>query len=480
MSKLVNDYGPKAFFDYFEEITAIPRGSGNEKAISDYLVSFAEQHGLFYHRDEVNNVFIRKEASKGSENAPAVLLQGHTDMVCEKNAGVSHDFLTDPIPVYRDGDYLTADGTTLGADDGTAVAFMLTALSDDSFPHPTIECLFTVEEETGLIGAQKFDETNVTAKYMINLDADPEGTLLVSCAGGMHCRLKRQVSFVPFTGEAVKISVRGLAGGHSGASIHEKRMNANKLMGRILAQLNDSQPLLLCSIKGGSKDNAIPREAEAIVSVKEIGGAVALLQEMEKTIKEELSPLDSGFSLLAERITAPACSMTKEDTDKIIFAIIAAPNGVLSMSSHINGLVESSVNLGVITTENNMVSFTFSPRSSLESKQDETQLILKLLAENCGFSFSSDSRYPGWAFEENSKLRPLACEVYRELFGKELKVEAIHAGLECGLIKDKLPDLDIISTGVDVYDIHTPDEKLYIPSVEKVWKLVKSLLEKLS
>jgi len=477
MSKFVNDYQPAAFFDYFEEITAIPRGSGNEKEISDYLVTFAEKHGLFCVKDDINNVFIRKEATPGYENAPAVLLQGHTDMVCEKNAGVEHDFLKDPIPMYRDGDYLKAKGTTLGADDGTAVAFMMAALTDETLQHPTLECLFTVEEETGLTGAAGFDPHIITAKYMINLDADPEGTLLVSCAGGMRCRMKRTLSFAPAHGEGVSVAIRGLAGGHSGASIHEKRMNANKLLGRLLAELKGEMELHLCKISGGSKDNAIPREAEAVFVCDDAEKAVNLLKTMEAVVKEELSSFDENFSLAVEKVSVPAMMMSEADTAAIISVILLAPNGVLSMSSHIEGLVESSVNLGVITQKDGTLTITFSPRSSLESKQDETKTILHTLADRCGFSFSADSRYPGWAFEPESTLRPLACEQYKKLFGVDMKVEAIHAGLECGLIKAKLPNLDIISTGVDVWDIHTPDERLYIPSVEKVWKLLVAILE---
>ena len=467
---------PEAFFRFFQEISAIPRGSGNEKALGDYLVGFALSHHLECTRDEVGNVLIRKPAFPSARVEDAVLIQGHMDMVCEKNVGTVHDFMKDPIElVERDG-FLYAQGTTLGADNGVAVAYMLAILDDDSLLHPDLECLFTVQEETGLIGAERFDASPIQAKLMINLDSGPDDTLLISCAGGMRTHLMKQFTPVPFSGEAMLISIRGLAGGHSGDDIGKCRGNAIKLIGRVLLNLLEETAICISSISGGGKDNAIPRECDAVIAAADPKAVQGIVEKLETVIKEELGVKDGGFRLRCETCEAPAVMMDGKSSKEMIALLNLAPNGVLTMSPRMAGLVESSCNLGLIVTEGSEVTLTFAPRSSVESLQDDTGLKLELLAKTFGCSYSHDSRYPGWQYEPQSKLREIFAQCYRELNGGTMKMEAIHAGLECGLIKAKKPDLDIVSTGPVIYDFHTPNEHLDLESCFRLWKLLKKVL----
>lgn len=475
MSDLLNRE-PKAFFRYFKEISAIPRGSGNEKALGDYLVGFALSHNLECTRDKVGNVLIRKPAFPSARVDDAVLIQGHMDMVCEKNVGTVHDFMKDPIKlVERDG-FLYAQGTTLGADNGVAVAYMLAILDDDSLLHPDLECLFTVQEETGLIGAERFDASPIRAKLMINLDSGPDDTLLISCAGGMRTHLTKTFACVPFSGEALRISVRGLAGGHSGDDIGKCRGNAIKLIGRVLLNLSEETAICLASICGGGKDNAIPRECDAVIASADPEAVQRIVGNLETIIKEELGVKDGGVRLSCESCDMPSGMMDSRDSKELIALLNLAPNGVLTMSPRMEGLVESSCNLGVIVTEGSEVTLTFAPRSSVESLQDDTQLKLELLAKIFGCSYCHDSRYPGWQYEPQSKLREIFAQCYRELNGSTMKMEAIHAGLECGLIKAKKPVLDIVSTGPAIYDFHTPNEHLDLESCFRLWKLLKKVL----
>lgn len=475
MSDLLNRE-PKAFFRYFREISAIPRGSGNEKALGDYLVGFALCHNLECTRDEVGNVLIRKPAFPSARVEDAVLLQGHMDMVCEKNVGTVHDFMKDPIELIERDGFLYAKGTTLGADDGVAVAYMLAILDDDELLHPDLECLFTVQEETGLIGAERFDASPIRAKMMINLDSGPDDTLLISCAGGMRTHLTKKFTSVPFSGEAMRISVRGLAGGHSGDDIGKCRGNAIKLVGRMLLNLSEETAICLSSICGGGKDNAIPRECDVVIAAADPQSVRRIVENLETVIKKELGVKDSGFRLSCESCEPPSEMMDGKDSKEMITLLNLAPNGVLTMSPRMEGLVQSSCNLGVIVTEGSKVILTFAPRSSVESLQDDTQLKLELLAKTFGCSYDHDSRYPGWQYEPQSKLREIFAQCYRELHGGTMKMKAIHAGLECGLIKAKKPNLDIVSTGPVIYDFHTPNEHLDLESCLRLWKLLKKVL----
>ncbi len=469
----LSDWEPKEFFVYFAKISAIPRGSGNEAGIADYLEAFAKEHGLTCLRDQIHNVMIKKPGSKDKQALPAVLLQGHTDMVCEKNAATVHDFEKDPIELVLDGDKLRANGTTLGADNGVAVAMMLSILADDTLVHPPLECLFTSQEEVGLVGAHAVDGSWITASTMVNLDSGPENTAIVSCAGGMRVDWTKRIAPEKASGEALKISLTGLMGGHSGSCINRHRANSIKLMGRILQAL---PPFHLVSIEGGSKENAIPRECFVLLTTQHPVELIDAAKAMAQTIRLELGEPDKGFQVTVDKTDDVKEQMSSKDTKDIVSLLMIAPSGVLSMSPSMEDLVETSVNLGIIKTQGNVVLFTFSPRSSVESKQDETETRLRLLGEAFLCDVRAYNRYPGWKYNPDSKARTILQEVYRGLFGSEINIEAIHAGLECGLLYSKAPQLDIIATGAEEHDVHTPDEWLYLPSVDRLYRIVTGLL----
>ena len=477
MQKVTKGHEPRAALGYFEAISAIPRGSGNEKGIADYLEAFGKARGFYVYRDAMHNVFIRKPASPGSEGKPAVLLQGHTDMVCEKNNDVQHDFLNDPIQLQVVGDILRADGTTLGADNGMAVAYMLAMLADDTLQHPTLECLFTVQEETGLYGAQAFDCKQITARNMINIDAGPEGNAIVSCAGGMRIDMEKKLAQQPFAGQALTLTLKGLMGGHSGAEIHQYRGNANRLMGRILAHIDGVH---LLDMAGGNKENAIPRECVANIAVPDAAKAQGQIEAMAAVILRELPGEDQGFEVLIEQAPARESMATADDTHSVIAMLCLVPNGVIAMSRQMEGLVECSSNLGIVKTQGDVVQLALSPRSCTESLQDDTELRMQLLAQALGFTCTTRSRYPGWAYEKDSPLRTLLCEVYSELTGKDMQIAAVHGGLECGLIKSNVPALDIVAIGPDNKNAHTPDEQLNMKSAQRVWELLCAMVERLA
>lgn len=476
---IIKGYSPEKLFYLFEEITKIPRGSGNEEAIAKWIENFAKERGLFCIRDSVNNVFVRKEATKGYENEPAVLLQGHTDMVCEKNSDVDFDFLKDSINIYIDENgFLRARGTTLGADNGVAVAMMLALLDGECAEHPAIECLFTVEEETGLDGAKAFDYSVVKARRMINLDSEDDGEVVVGCAGGNFHKITLPLTLCDFSGTAVKISVGGLMGGHSGANIDSGRANANKLLGRALLQIGAVSPVNLVSIAGGSKDNAIPREAVAVISVEDTDKFDEIFAKISSEIKNELSEEDSGFFMKWEKLDKCEKMADRFSTDRIISFVSSVQNGVLAMSTNIAGLVEFSRNLGIIATDGDKVSFIFSARSAIDSQLDFAASEIESLAKMFGGSAEQMGRYPGWEFAKISPLREKYLDIFRKMNGTEPKVTVIHAGLECGIIKSNISDMDIISIGPGMRDIHSPDEALDLASFEKTWKIVCELLKK--
>ena len=476
---IIKGYSPEKLFYFFEEITKIPRGSGNEEAIAKWIESFAAERGLFCLRDEVNNVFVRKEATKGYENEPAVLLQGHTDMVCEKNGDVDFDFEKDPINIYIDEKgFLRAKGTTLGADNGVAVAMMLALLDGECAEHPAIECLFTVEEETGLDGAKAFDYSVVKARRMINLDSEDDGEVVVGCAGGLFHKVMLPLAFCDFCGTAVRISIGGLMGGHSGANIDSGRANANKLLGRALLQIGTVCLINIVSIEGGSKDNAIPREASAVISVDDILKFGEVFEKIATEIKNELSDEDSGFFMKWEKTENAEKMADRESTDRIISFVSSVQNGVLAMSTNIEGLVEFSRNLGIISTEGGNVSFVFSARSAIDSQLDFAAAEIEALAKTFGGRAEQMGRYPGWEFAKVSPLREKYLDIFKKMNGDSPKVTVIHAGLECGIIKSHISDMDIISIGPGMRDIHSPDEALDLCSFEKTWKMVCELLKK--
>lgn len=478
MEYVVHGRTPERLFRYFEEISAIPRASYHEEKIADYLVAFAKERGLFCHRDETNNVFIKMPASKGMEEKAPLLLQGHTDMVCEKNGDMEHDFSKDSLCLYVDGEWLSAKGTTLGADNGIAVAMMLAILDGEIETHPPIECLFTAAEEVGLDGAKNFDYSLISSRRLVNLDSDELGVVTCGCAGGVRSDLSLRCVGTDFKGEAITVKLTGLMGGHSGANIDSGRANANKLMGRLLASLIAQTDARLVSVEGGSKDNAIPRECVAILAVADEEKAIEILTDTAAQIAQELIEDDRGFRLDVESTEAHNMMLTKEETLRAVTVMNCAANGVLAMSADIAGLVETSRNLGVIRTEDGEIAFVFSSRSSVESKLDASILELDTLAAITGCTVKHYSRYPGWSFAKTSELRDRYSECYREVTAEDAQVYVIHAGLECGIIYSHIP-MDMISIGPTAKDIHSPDEALNLSKTEIFWKTLAKLIEQL-
>lgn len=479
MEYVVNNRNPIALFRFFEEISAIPRGSFNERAIAEHLVAFAKERKLECYRDEANNVLIKAPASRGMEDRPPLLLQGHTDMVCEKDSESDHDFLTDPLKLYLDGKLLRAKGTTLGADDGIAVAAMMALLDGAIEKHPAYECLFTTAEEVGLEGAYAFDYEKITARRMINMDSETLGVVTAGCAGGVRSDLTLTFTPTEFVGECVRLELRGLMGGHSGEDINKGRANANVLMGRILKALSEEQEISVVRINGGSKDNAIPRACEVLLAVPDADSAIDRMTELAAAEAEKLSLEDRGFQVICETSEPECCMMTGEDTEKVIRLLSGVANGVLQMSRAVEGLVEFSRNLGVVRQEDSTLSVTFSSRSAIESQIDESIEALEGLAEATGCEIRHHGRYPGWEYAEKSMLRDAYLQTFEEVTGESATVNVIHAGLECGVIRSRIREMDIISVGPTMQDIHSPSEALDLDSVETFWRVLETLIPRL-
>ncbi len=484
MDYKITGYKPEKLFHFFEEISAIPRGSGNEKGISDYLVKFAKDRNLWVHQDEAYNVIIKKEGSEGAKDKEPVMLQGHIDMVCDKLAGVEHDFEKDGIDlVVKDG-VLSANGTTLGADNGVAVALMMMVLDDDDIKHPPVECVFTTEEEVGLNGAQALDKSLITARTMINMDSEDEGVATISCAGGLRIQFTRPVKREAAEGSLLSIKIEGLLGGHSGMDISKERQNANLLMARMADHLMRNTDGRLVTFAGGTKDNAITRECEAsfiYANKEEAEKAEKLSCALAEVMADEITSDEPDFaceiSLEEGRI---ASAIPAEDAKAFIGAIRLAPNGVFSRNMKMDGFVVTSSNMGVVKADEDSLMIVVSPRSSVASLQENTKDRFQTLADTFGFTAEYSGEYPGWSFVEKSRIREVFIESYRELFGKELKVEAIHAGLECGLFSEALPGLDAIAVGPTLYDVHTPDEHVPLDSFERFYELLKDVLARLA
>lgn len=476
MEYIIHGRKPENLFRFFEEISAIPRGSGNEKGIADYLENFAKVRGLDCYRDRVNNIFIKMKGSAGRENEPAVLLQAHTDMVCEKNEGVKHDFLKDGLELYLDGRFLRARGTTLGADDGIGVVTALAFLDGASESHPPLECLFTTSEETGMDGVNGFDFSHVSARKMLNLDSEDIGTAIVGCAGGVRVRLTLKGTPEAAEGKTLRLCVKGLAGGHSGSNIADGRANANKLMGRILLALGDD--LRLVSLTGGGKSNAIPRECEALIVTPDAEKTAKLAKSVATGIAGELGEWDNGFEFICEEVSGQSKAFGAQLTAKALAMIGIPANGVLEMSKRIDGFVEYSRNLGVIRTKADGISFTFFARSAIEGQLDATCCELASLAKLCGAEMKINERYHGWDYSPESEVRDAYAAAYKRVTGKDINIAAIHAGLECGVIKERIPDMDIIAIGPDAIDIHSPDEKLDLDTAETFFAVIAEMLAK--
>ena len=470
---------PESVFRYFEEICAIPHGSRNTKSISDYLVSFAKAHGLRYRQDESNNVVIFVPGTCGLEDHESVILQGHMDMVCEKDAGCPLDMAVDGLDVTHDGCCVFAKGTTLGGDDGIAVAYALAILDDNTIAHPPLEVIVTVDEEIGMLGAAAMDLADVKGRTMLNLDSEDEGIFTVSCAGGATCTVSLNAERKAVYGPCVRLSVEGLRGGHSGAEIHKNRANANKVMGDFLGRIQKLMPLCLTSFSGGSKDNAIPRACQATVvamgiGLERINDIAAQLQQEVRETYDEPEALVQAFDVDALGGNA----LTTAATADVISLLCAAPNGVQAYCPDMPELVQTSLNLGIAKLGDRFTT-TFSVRSSVNSEKEGLITKLKELADFYNGTHSQSGTYPAWEFKKDSRLRDVMVPIYTRMFGKEPKVLAIHAGLECGLLGDKLPGLDCVSIGPQMHDIHTSREKLEIASTKRTWDFLLEVLKAL-
>ena len=473
---------PERVFYYFEQISSIPRGSGNEKAVSDYCLSVAKGLGLEAFKDEFNNVVIKKPASKGYENSEGVIIQGHLDMVCEKDKKTEHDFKTEGIKLVVDGDWLKADGTTLGADNGIAVAIGLALMEADDIEHPPLECLFTTDEEVGMGGAMNFDASVLNGSRLINLDSEEEGVFVASCCGGAKVHIK-----IPFSSEdaphdmvSVSIKIRGLNGGHSGSDIHLQRANANKLMGRFLYGLKKKAEYALISLTGGQKDNAITRECTAEFLTDSVAEVKAYAKELQEQLREEYTGSDENITFeITEKGTATAEVLHPTSQEKIVFYLQNVPFGIQKMSGTIKGLVETSSNIGILRLDRDELFASSSVRSSVDAACSALSDKIEYLTEFLGGDYEVQGAYPAWEYRKESPLRDKMVAVFEEMYGHKPEVVAIHAGLECGLFYKKMEGLDCVSLGPDMKDIHTSEEVLSIASTERVWNYLVQVLKNL-
>lgn len=482
---VLEGFEPKEALGFFEEICNIPHGSGNLQKISDYLVKFAKDRNLDVIQDSELNVIIKKPASAGYEDREPVILQGHMDMVAVKDADCDINLLTDGLRVQTDGEYVWADGTSLGGDDGIAVAYCLAILDSKTLKHPPIEVVITTNEETGMDGARAIDLSTLKGKRLINIDNEEEGVLLTSCAGGGRFHATLPVNRGIVQGTAYKIEMGGLLGGHSGEMIIKERGNANYLVARVLYELNKEFAMKIVSLNGGVADNAIPRDSEAVVVLasdtdeKKFMEAVATI---ENDIKGELEIKDPSVFVKTSKVNSGAYNaLDAESTSKVVKMIISLPNGKLTMSAAIEGLVETSLNLGVMkmTEDDNEIVLDYAVRSSVESSKMALFDKLQIITEVFGGKYEITGAYPGWKFNPNSELRETMVRVYEEKYGEKPQVVAIHAGVECGLFSEKIDGLDSISIGPDMKDIHTTGEMLSLGSTKRTWEYLVAVLEQL-
>lgn len=469
---------PKNVFRFFEALCAIPHGSRNTGSVSDWCVEFARARGLEVHQDSANNVIIIQEAAPGYENAAPIILQGHLDMVCEKASGCTKDMEREGLDLAVDGDFVYAEGTTLGGDDGIAVAMALAILDDPAIPHPRLEVVLTTDEEIGMLGAAALDVAPLQGRQLLNLDSEEEGVFTVSCAGGSLTTCRLPVTREPFHGDALRIQISGLTGGHSGAEIHKGRANADILLGRILRAMAERTELRLVSASGGLKDNAIPTAAEAVVITTDIAAASTVVEKIARHIQAEYRVTEPGLAVAVERTMTGETPMDRDSTRRALCLLACVPNGVQEMSHDIHGLVQTSLNLGILETGGEVLTAAFCVRSSVASQKEMLHDRLRCLTEQLGGTVDIAGDYPAWEYRRDSVLRERMVEVFREQYGREPKVEAIHAGVECGLLCGKLPGLDCVSIGPDLMEIHTPRERMSISSVQRVWAFVLEVLKR--
>jgi len=482
MNPALANLEPEPVWKHFDRLAAIPRASTKEAAARDYIRGLATKLGLECVQDGVGNLVIRKPARPGREGAPMALLQGHLDMVCEKNEGTVHDFDVDPIKVIRDGDWLMAEGTTLGSDNGVGVAAALAVMESKDIAHGPLEFVFTIDEETGLTGASEFPAGLLKSKYFLNLDNEDEGTLCIGCSGGVKTTARRKVGLhAAGAGSAWRIKVSGLKGGHSGVDIHQGRGNALRIMGGVLQVLLDRLPIEIAEINGGSAQNAIPREAAAVVLAdpsreSELRSIVATAEAGYKT---DLGGFDSGLQITVEKTERPAKVLDTADAKQTVALLASLHHGVVAMSPDVAGLVQTSTNLATVSTKGDVVEIVTSQRSAIESSMLAAARMVATVCRLAGFEVEHAGKYPGWKPEPNSDIVRKLQEVHQKLFGEPAKLIAMHAGLECGVIGEKYPGMEMVSFGPTIVGPHSPNERVKISSVQSFWNYLKAVLENL-
>ncbi len=479
----INDLKPKLLWKHFDEIRKIPHCSKHEEKIRDYIINFAENQKLKYKQDKTGNIVIYKTANPGFEKNPTIILQGHMDMVCEKNSDIKHDFLKDPIKLKINNDVLTADGTTLGADNGIGVATSLAILEDNNLKLGAIEALFTVDEETGLTGAFALENNMLTGKKMLNLDSEDFGVITVGCAGGGDSQVKLEIKTKNASDdlENLLIKIYGLRGGHSGVDAREQRGNAIKILARLLWNISNQYKIFLSDIKGGDKHNAIPREAHAKISVpkKDKEEIIKDLRSFEKNILEEIRPIDPNMKVSIESIEKTKIILDEKSTESIINLLHSLPHGVEKMSYDIKGLVETSTNLATVSIKNNSALIGLSSRSSIASALQDLRDRIHAISSLAGAKVTEGESYPGWKPNLNSDLLKLSKKIFKDMYKKEAVVEAIHAGLECGIIGEKFSGMDMISVGPTIKYPHSPEEQVHISTVDKFYQYVLEIIRKI-
>ena len=459
---------------FFEEFSAIPHGSGNTSMIADYLVDFAKKRALDYSRDNADNVIIRKRATKGYENRPGVIFQGHLDMVAEKKPGANIDMQKEGLTLYRDGDFLRAKDTTLGGDDGVALAYALAVLDSDDIPHPDFEAIFTSDEEIGLLGAVALDPKEVKGRLLINIDSDEEGVFTVGCAGGMRSDITLPVHRSNSSADSYRVKVSGFKGGHSGVEIDKGRVNASKALVEILSKIGD---ISIKELRGGNADNAIPRECECVFACGY--DRTQMLKKLGDELKAKYADIEPDITVDVEKIENTAAGVRVDDSVNLISLLCDLPSGIIAMSNDIEGLVETSLNLGILRLENDRAEISFSVRSAKGTEKKKLSEKLESIAKEHGASYATRGEYPAWEYKKDSHLRDVMKRVYERMYNRSPEIVIIHAGLECGIFSEKIEGLDCVSIGPDNKDIHTTEERLSLSSVERVWEFLLEVLKEI-
>ena len=476
--RVLENLVPDKVFYYFEEISSIPRGSGDLEAVSDYCVNFAKERNLAVRKDELNNVVIKKPATEGREYDTTVIIQGHLDMVCEKTNESNHDFENDGIELLVDGDWISANGTTLGADNGIAIAYALAILDDNTISHPALEVIFTADEEIGMFGAKALDMSDLTGKYMLNLDCEEDGICYAGCAGGARLEAQFDIERTSSKGTLYTITVKGLKGGHSGAEIDKERANASMIMGRVLHKIDDTMNFGIVSVNGGSKDNVITRENIAQIVAEDEDTLKKIIDDFNTEIKNEYAVADQNIIVTIEKGEYGEYNVVcKDNQDDVITFMYTVPYGPQNYCTDVKGVVETSLNMGVVNTTEDKIVIVMSVRSMIRSRKELLLDRVKCLALKLNAKVEIGADYPEWEFKRNSALQDIMKKTYFDMYKEEIKMNVIHAGLECGYFLEKNPELDVLSFGPQMFDIHTPEERLSISSTKKVYDLVLELLK---